>query len=148
MKIAWGKNKLTLTPLGVLNATAIEFTNIADGTTQLTTEKGDKQEALIEGGEAEAVKYKKSKYSVEWQYRLGSNRNWPLDGTDGVIDGEYKLEVENVEDTEAPGFELARVVVSYEDSYTTEEGIIRTYLAESLSPSSGTQITWNNVTTS
>lgn len=152
MVISWGKNKVTLTKLvngavPTTDAVKHEFTNIVDGSTQLSTEKGDKMEALIEGGEAEAVKYKRSKYSLEFQYRLGSNRAYPLDGNDGVINDEYQVKVEAVEDDSAPNCTIARCAVSYEDTYTAEDGFMRSYLCESLKPETGKQITWDNVTT-
>ena len=144
MNISWGVPTIKVTKIG--GGSPIVFPTPVDGSTQLSTEKGDKMEALIEGGEAEAIKYKRGKYTLEFQIRLGSNdgvkREFPVDGLDGVVDGEYALEL-SAEDEGAPGFKFAKSVCSYEDSYTSEDGIIRTYQFESLKADKTTpQLEW------
>lgn len=144
MIISWGVPTIKAKKIGT--ETAITFPTPVDGSTQLSTEKGDKMEALIEGGEPEAIKYKRGKYTLEFQIRLGSNdkvkRNFPIDGLDGVVSGEYELELA-AEDEEAPGFKFAKSVCSYEDSYTSEDGVIRTYTFESLKKDKTTpQLEW------
>ena len=53
--IGWGKNSAVHTPAGE-NATAVTHADIVDGSTSLSVEEGQEQEALVEGGEAEARK--------------------------------------------------------------------------------------------
>lgn len=143
MIISWGIPKIKATPLSGGGA-AVTFHTPVDGSTQLSSEKGDKMEALIEGGEPEAVKYKRGKYTLEFQVRLGDSHNkWQIDGNDGVVSGEWSVELEP-EDfaTGAPGFKMPRAVCSYVDSYSSADGIIRTYTFDSLKPETGRQIIW------
>ena len=143
MIISWGKpQSITATPITDTGATGGgALPTPVEGSSELTTEKGDKMEATIEGGEAEAVKYKASKYTFVCQVRFGKDRTMPIDGTDGVVPGEWSLALVP-DETGAPGFTIHRCVCSYEDSWTAEDGGIRTYTFESLKPASGNQITW------
>ena len=147
MIISWGKPTITATKLGG-SGSAISIPTPVDGSTQLTSEKGDKMEALIEGGEPEAVKFKRGKYTLEFQVRLGydttssSMREFPIDGTDGVVDGEWSVTLDP-EDANAPGFTMPKAVCSYTDNFSSADGIIRTYTFDSLKPDSGNQIQWN-----
>ena len=143
MIISWGVPKITVKNLAA-GSTAIVFHTPVDGSTQLSSEKGDKMEALIEGGEPEAVKYKRGKYALEFQIRLGDSHNhWQIDGTDGVVEGEWSVELEPEDfSSGAPGFKMPKAVCSYTDSYSSAEGIIRTYTFDSLKPDSGKQIQW------
>ena len=143
MIISWGKpQSITATPDTGTGATGGGvLPTPVEGSSELSTEKGDKMEALIEGGEAEAVKYKASKYTFVCQVRFGKDRTMPIEGTDGVVPGEWSLALVP-DETGAPGFTIHRCVCSYEDSWTAEDGGIRTYTFESLKPASGNQITW------
>ena len=69
--IGWGKNIAVHTPAGE-NATAVTHADIVDGSTSLSVEEGQEQEALVEGGEAEARKKQADKYIVEYDRRIGS----------------------------------------------------------------------------
>lgn len=143
MIISWGIPKIKATPLSG-GGGAVTFHTPVEGSTQLSSEKGEKMEALIEGGENEAVKYKRGKYALEFQIRLGDSHNtWQIDGTDGTVPGEFSVELEP-EDfaTGAPGFMMPRAVCSYVDTYSSADGIIRTYTFDSLKPEVGKQIIW------
>ena len=144
MIISWGIPKIKVNGLGINSETNVTFYTPVDGSTQLSSEKGEKMEALVEGGEPEAVKYKRGKYSLEFQVRLGDSHNqWQIDGTDGVVSGEWEVELEPEDfSTGAPGFKIQRAVCSYSDSYTSADGIIRTYTFDSLKPQTGKQIIW------
>ena len=155
MIISWGIPTIKVTKLvdGEVPATGAEVTTFAtpvEGTTQLTSEKGDKMEALVEGGEPEAVKYKRGKYSLEFQIRIGKGRlpnaDNMIDGQDGVVSGEYQVELTPEDWTDgAPGFKMPKSVCSYTDNYSAADGIIRTYTFDSLKPASGNQISWTTV---
>lgn len=143
MNISWGIPKITVKNLAS-GSQAIVFHTPVDASTQLSMEKGDKMEATIEGGEAEAIKYKRGKYTLEFQIRLGDSHNkWQVDGVDGVVDGEWSVELEPEDFANgAPGFKMPKAVCSYEDTYSSADGIIRTYSFESLKPEVGKQIQW------
>ena len=69
--IGWGKCEAKITPSGE-NPSPTTHNDIAEGTTSLSVEEGDEQEALIEGGEAEARKHHPDKYIIEYERRIGS----------------------------------------------------------------------------
>lgn len=143
MIISWGIPTIKVKNLAT-GSTVITFHTPVEDSTQLSTEKGEKMEATIEGGEAEAVKYKRGKYTLEFQVRLGDSHNkWQIDGVDGVVTGEWEVELEPEDfSSGAPGFKIPKSVCSYEDSYSSDNGIIRTYQFESLKPETGKQILW------
>lgn len=143
MIISWGIPKITVKST-TSSGQAIVFWTPVEDTTKLSTEKGDKLEALIEGGEPEAIKYKRGKYTLEFQVRLGDSHNkWQIDGVDGVVEGEWSVELEPEDFANgAPGFKMPKSICSYEDSYSSADGIIRTYTFESLKPEKGKQIQW------
>lgn len=149
MIISWGIPTIKVYKFnGSAIGPEILFPTPVDGSTELSTEKGDKMEALVEGGEAEAIKYKRGKYTLTFQIRRGANRNLPINGVDGVVDGEYRVVLEPEQKSEgAPGFAIRKAVCSYEDSYTSSDGAIRTYTFESLKVDGASQIDWDDDST-
>lgn len=152
MELAWGKNKHWLIPLvnGEPDKTkAIVIPSAADGTLNLTPTKGDKMEALIEGGEVEAVKYKKNKYLVEFEIRQGNEdgtpRKKPVEDTDGVVDGEYQYLCQP-ENQEVEGIQIDRCVVSCEDSLNMSDGGRWKYTIDALKPKEGNTVKWAKIT--
>ena len=148
MIISWGIPTIVATSLGTSPKT-VNFDTPVDGSTQLSSEKGDKMEALVEGGEPEAVKYKRGKYTLEFQIRIGKGRlpnsAKMIDGTDGVVPGEWQVTLTPEDSSEgAPGFTIPKCVCSYTDTYSSSDGIIRTYTFDSLKPDTGNQIVWNS----
>ena len=143
MIISWGIPKITVKNTATGSQAIVFYTPVEDST-QLSMEKGEKMEATIEGGEAEAVKYKRGKYTLEFEVRLGDSHNkWQIDGVDGVVDGEWSVELEPEDYANgAPGFKMPKSVCSYEDSYSSDDGIKRKYSFESLKPEVGKQIQW------
>ena len=162
MIISWGIPTIKATPYGTPVSGQSEggtFPTPVEGTTQLSSEKGDKMEALVEGGEPEAVKYKRGKYTLEFQIRLGDGRVDAegaveesldndlalIDGTDGVVVGEWEVELTPEDAAQgAPGFKIPRAVCSYTDNYSSADGIIRTYTFDSLKVEGSAQILWTN----
>lgn len=147
MIISWGIPTIKVYKYNGATAgsTPITFPTPVEGSTQLSSEKGDKMEARVEGGEAEAIKYKRGKYALTLQIRRGAGRQMPIKGVDGVVQGEWKVELEPEQKNEgAPGFTIQKAVCSYEDTYTSEDGAIRTYTFESLKSGDGSQIDWDN----
>lgn len=148
MELAWGKNRHWLIPLtnGEPDTTkAIELPTPADGTLQLNPTKGDKKEAIIEGGEVEAVKYNKNKYEVVFEIRQGNEdgtpRKKPIEDSDGVIAGEYQYlcQPENIN---VEGLKIDRCVVSCEDSLNMSDGGRWKYTVDALKPKNGNTVKW------
>lgn len=143
MIISWGKPTITVTPIENTGATGGgKFPTPVEDSSELTTEKGDKMEAKIEGGENEAVKYKAGKYSFVCKIRFGKGRKMPIAGADGVVPGEWTLKLE-AEEAGAPGFTMNRCACSYDDNWTSANGGIRTYTFDSIKPETGNQLDWD-----
>lgn len=62
--LGWGKNSI--------KAGENTYSDIVQGSTSLSVEEGQEQEALIEGGEAEGRKQEPDKYTLTFNRRLGS----------------------------------------------------------------------------
>jgi len=69
--IGWGKCSAVHTPSGT-NPTAVTYADIVEGSCQLSVEEGQEQEALIEGGTAEARRKQPDKYILEFDRRIGT----------------------------------------------------------------------------
>ncbi len=147
MILSWGKMRLILRKIG--GSKFIELFTPVQDSTELTTTKGDKKEAKIEGGENEAVKYNKNTYSlaaaVRQGYENGKNRKKPLPDSDGIIDGEYELWLQP-EDPKAPGMYMPKCVVSVEDTWTAEEGGQWVYTFDAVKEIGHDQVEWGTVT--
>ncbi len=153
MELAWGKNKHWLEKIanGEPSGTFIELPTPVEGTYQLNPTKGDKKEALVEGGDVEAVKYNKNKYDVQFEIRQGNEdgtpRKKPIEDADGVIDGEYRY-ISQPENTAVEGIVIDRCVVSCEDSLNMTDGGRWKYTIDALKPKAGNQVKWRKITVS
>lgn len=151
MELAWGKNKHWLEKLnnGEPSGEFIEIYTPAEGTYQLNPTKGDKKEALVEGGDVEAVKYNKNKYDVQFEVRQGNEdgtpRKKPIEDVDGVIEGEYRY-ISQPENVEVEGIVIDRCVVSCEDSLNMTDGGRWKYTIDALKPKTGNTVKWRKIT--
>jgi hypothetical protein len=68
--IGWGKCSAKQTPV---SGSAVTYADIKEGTASLSVEEGSVDEALIEGGEAEAIKSQADKYIIEFDRRIGNS---------------------------------------------------------------------------
>lgn len=153
MDLAWGHNKHWLEKLtnGEPSGTFIEIPTPVDGTLQLNPTKGDKKEALVEGGDVEAIKYNKNKYNVQFEIRQGNEdgtpRKKPIDDVDGVIDGEYRY-ICQPENGAVEGIVIDRCVVSCEDSLNMNDGGRWKYTIDAMKPKTGNTVKWRKITIS
>ena len=151
MELAWGKNKHWLEKHnnGKPSGEFIEIYTPAEGTYQLNPTKGDKKEALVEGGDVEAVKYNKNKYDVQFEVRQGNEdgtpRKKPIEDVDGVIEGEYRY-ISQPENVEVEGIVIDRCVVSCEDSLNMTDGGRWKYTIDALKPKTGNTVKWRKIT--
>lgn len=148
---SWGKPRIVVKKKGETAASTkfVEFYTPVENSTQLTTTKGEKKEAKIEGGENEAVKYKKNTYALAAQVRIGMEngttvRKKPLADSDGVIDGEFELWLQP-EEADGLGLHMETCNISVEDAYTSEDGIILTYTFEAIKADGHDQVEWGKV---
>lgn len=134
--LSWGKPTIQVKSLDDDTATYTAFATPVEDSTQLNPTEGDKLEAKIEGGDYEAVKYKKTTYQLEFQIRQVPERTDPITDTDGVVSGEFAIQV-IPEETDGLGITIERASCHVTTSYTAADGIIKTYYFDALVPSSG-----------
>jgi len=135
--ISWGKPKILIAAAGKgIGETTFDFFLLptpAEDSTNLTGTQGDKTEATIEGGEAEATKYKAATFELTMNVRMaidGTNYRYlpdPLYSSEGLADhSEYtksNVAVVLIPDEEAaPGFFCPDCTVSIMESYTAADG--------------------------
>ena len=98
-RLMWGKAlaaiaKKTGTTYGEFKV----LPEIVENSTSLTTTKGEKKEAKVEGGGVEAVRYSKNTYGLVLDIRRGKVGDeiitFPFEEVDGVVDGIYYLRVQ------------------------------------------------------
>lgn len=65
--IGWGKDSIKVGD--------VTYDDIVEGSTALSVEEGEEQEALIEGGEAEARKQKPDKYLLDFERRIADEND-------------------------------------------------------------------------
>jgi hypothetical protein len=84
--VGWGKCSAKETPV---SGTAVTYSDIKDGSASLSVEEGSVEEALIEGGEAEAIKSNADKYIVEYDRRIGDSAQV----TPGFVENAGNIEI-------------------------------------------------------
>ena len=142
---SWGRplievKKLAQTPEAEWEA----FATPVDGTTQLSSEQGEKMEAAIEGGGNEAVKYKKNTYQLTFDVRQVPERTDPIESVDGVVADEYSVRI-TPENPDALGVLIDRAAVNVQKSFTASDGLISTYTFEVLEPASGEAVKFQKI---
>lgn len=130
--IGWGKPRIFYKPLGE-GGTWKEFNTPMEGSTTLSTTKGDKQEAKVEGGANEDVKYGKNTYALTFNIRAAKNRQRPIEDEDGVISENYAI-VLQPEDPQVPGFAMEATTASVDDNFTSADGGVWAYTFDALVP--------------
>ena len=134
-EISWGKPKMWISKLDASNkpTTWKEIPTPVEGTTTLTTTKGDKKEAKIEGGENEAVKYNRNTFALEFTIRALKGRAKIAEDNDGVIDGNYTIKLQP-EDPSVEGIAIDKGTLSFEPTYSSEDGVQWKYTLDALVP--------------
>lgn len=133
--LSWGVPTIWISKLGS-NGQPTTWTKIptpVEGTTALNTTKGDKKEAKIEGGENEAVKYNRNTFALEFTIRAAAGRSKIAEDVNGIISGEYALKLQP-EDASVMGIAIDRGTLSFEPTYSAEEGVQWKYTIDALVP--------------
>ena len=146
-KLSWGIPTIFVKDLGTIDAKWKKLFTPVEGSTELVPTKGDKQEAKIEGGENEAVKYKKSTYEVNFNIRRAKDRKPPMPSQDGVVLNNYAFLLQP-EDPTTDGFYIEKTSVSIDETYTAADGAIWQVVMSALKPDAGNTVKWGVVTTS
>lgn len=143
--LGWGKCRLFTKDLDTVGAKWKEWPTPVENSTILETTKGDKQEAKIEGGENEDVRYAKSTYALNANIRAAKGRKKPIADSDGIISHNYAVAVQP-EDPEAVGIMIDKAKPSVADTFSTEEGAVWEYAFDALKPDTGDQVKMGTVT--
>lgn len=141
--IGWGKCRILFKNL--IGGAWTETPTPVESSTTLTTTKGDKKEAKLEGGANEDVRYNKNTYALEFTIRQAKGKTMPIEHEDGLVSGNYSVAVVP-EDPDVPGLMIDKAVVSVEDSFSTDEGGTVKYTFDALQPTSGSQVKTGVVT--
>ncbi|MDE7440648.1 MAG: hypothetical protein K2M69_00570 [Muribaculaceae bacterium] len=147
-KVGWGKPNIYIKDLDTEGAGWEKIPTPAENTTKLTPTKGDKKEALLEGGDPEDVKYNRNKYALEYQIRRTGGKKMPIRHEDGVVANHYVVVVVP-ENRSAPGPYLPETAVTVDDAFTTADGGTDLYQHDAVAPAdNGKKVRWGtyNVT--
>lgn len=144
MILSWGKPRIFIKDLDVADAKWQEVPTPVEDSTQLSTTKGDKKEAKVEGGENEDVKYNKNTYALVFNIRQAKNRKKPISDSDGIIMHNYAVALQP-EDPTIEGFVIDKSAVSIEDTWTSADGGVWIYTFDALKADKGDQVKWGTV---
>lgn len=141
--LSWGKPKVEVAPYvnGALPSTPTwsQLSEIKEGTCQLETELGDKNEALEEGGGVVDVRYGASKYTLTLSLFIKKGLSKPIADADGVVTNNYAVRL-TPEDTAAHGFILSKCAVSLQETWSSADGGLWVYTFSALKPASGNML--------
>lgn len=141
--LSWGKCDIIVEPIigtGAATEEVYMFETPVEDSTNLSTTQGDKNEARVEGGGVDAVRYNANSYELTFDVRMHSGfKKNPLGGTDGVIPGEFTMYVKP-ENSAAPGVKINRSSANVQINFTADNGVIATYTFSSLVNVGGQQI--------
>lgn len=101
--LSWGKPRIFIKDLDSEAPKWEELPTPVENSTQLSTTKGTKQEAKVEGGENEDVRYGKNTYALVTNIRAAKGRKRPVSDEDGVVMHNYAIALQP-EDKEVQGF--------------------------------------------
>lgn len=138
-QIGWGKNRHGVRDITDSGKGWRELPTAAEDTWEVTTEKGDKLEAKLEGGQNQDVKYKENTNTITFDIRVAKGQKKPFDDKNGIIAKEYEY-FSQPEDPEVPsGIMVSRARISCEVKATDAEGMTLTYTVEPLEPADKTK---------
>lgn len=144
--IGWGKCRIFVKDLDTTGAKYRELPTPVEGSTSLEATKGDKQEAKIEGGQNEDVKYKASTYALNLNIRAKKGRKKPFDSHDGLVAHSYEVIVVP-EDTAVPSaIKIPQATVSVGETFDTTEGLVWPYSFEAVKPENGDSVLFGSAT--
>lgn len=144
--LSWGKPNIFILNLTTPGSKWKLLPTPVEDSTNLTPTQGDKMEAKIEGGENEAVKYKKNTYQFLYNIRKAQGRKQPMANSDGVVKAEYAILLQP-EDPTTDGLYIERSSGNVQDSFTAADGAIWQVTHDALAPSTGNTVKWGTVTT-
>lgn len=145
--LSWGKPRIFVKGLGTTDNKWRELPTPAEGTTELQTEKGEKTEARVEGGDNEDVRYSKNNYALVFSVRKATGREAPINDDEGIVTDNYSVALQP-EDPAAHGFIIDKAEVSVEDTFNAADGAAWLYTFDALKPASGKKVKWGTISVS
>ena len=121
--LSWGRPLIEIALLGE-NETPGEWKSLGtpkQDSSQLSTEAGNKTEAIEEGGGVVDVRYDKSKYSFVCQLFSKKGETKPIEDVDGIVPGNYAVRL-TPEDPTTPGWIMDKASVSVVDTWSAADG--------------------------
>jgi len=136
--LSWGKPKIEIAPLDPDGTIGVwkEIDTPKQDSSQLNTEKGNKTEALEEGGGVVDAKYDKSKYSFVCELYAKKGKTKPIEDNDGIVLTNYAVRL-TPEDPTTEGWMMEKTNVSVVDKWTSQDGKLWEYTFEGLVPPTG-----------
>lgn len=129
----------TISTAGVIPTSPIYITipNIVQGSTQLTSTKGTRREAPLEGGDFADLSYNKNAYVLEFEMYATKGLEKPVPDVEGIISDEYAIFLKP-EDPLVEGIKIERSKLSVDDTFSADIGKKWKYTADVLPPADGT----------
>lgn len=137
--LTWGKPKIEIvkSTAGVPGTPYVEVANIKEDSFKLTTNKGAKIEATLEGGDLLDAYYKKNTYTVEFEvWAVGAK---PIVDNDGQVTDNYSLRI-TPQTVSLAGYIIPNSSVQVEDTFTSKDGKTWKYTFEALKPATGNKL--------
>lgn len=140
--LSWGKPLVEFTksvngaPSTSPAAVWTAFSEIKEGTAQLTVTAGNRTEAIGEGGEVVDTRVARNKYSFELQLFVKKGDEKPIEDMDGVVVDTYAVRL-TPEDETCEGFLIENATVSLEETWTAADGKLWKYVFSAIKPASG-----------
>lgn len=137
--ISWGTPKIYIADYNPANGaddyTWTQLDTPVEGTTQIETSEGDKQEAKEEGGAVVDTFRKKSNYTLTFALfeKKGKDKPTLLQDEDGIITRNIAVLLVP-EDTACNGYFFPKTSVSFQQTWTAEEGGRWVYSFDALVP--------------
>jgi hypothetical protein len=143
MNISWGKCKIEYTVSSdgapAQNAEWKKLETPKENSTQLSTNAGEKKEAKEEGGGVVDRRKAKNTYTLETDLFYKKTTTPPFEHDDGIVSGNFAFRV-TPEDETCIGILIENSIVSVEDKYNTEDGILIHVVVDCLKPARGNTV--------
>ena len=105
-------------------------------TLKINVTEGGEQTALEEGGGLVDVRFNKNTYELEFAEFVKKGKKSVFEDEDGLIAGEHAFRF-LPEDDSCEGRKIDRSIVRVIETFTTTEGILRTFKARGIKPKTG-----------
>ena len=136
--LSWGKPKVEIgvTVGNAAPASWLVLPEIVQDTAKLTTEQGNKKEAIAEGGGILDVRIDKSKYNFECEIFVKKGDTKQINDDDGIVLDNYAIRL-TPEDPETEGFIMDKTNVSCVETWSSADGKRWKYTFGGLIPATG-----------